>query len=392
MTDALGETTDRLRTGRAGAALATGHEVRRRMAFQRQETADGLLWTALDTVTTPVAVLDRHGRILLANASWGDFLRASDHALEDDGVGADYLQTGILPLHGSRDAASMRIGLRKVLRGVATDFKETICVRQVTGDHWYQISAARFQIGTSVRIVVTHEDTTAVHSAQETVDCLSRQLLTLQDEERQRIAVELHDSTTQQLTAAGLYLSSLRQKSPRDPETLQIIEQIERTIDEAQKEIRTFSYLLHPPYLDRDGLRSTLTRFIDGYARRTSLRATLRIPREVDCFAPPVQLALLRIVQEALSNVHRHASATVVRVRMKTTRTMFLFDISDNGRGLGGSQDHPAGLGLPGMHERIHRLGGALKILSGERGTCIVGKVPLAQCRHGETAHGTPLI
>ena len=125
------------------------------------------------------------------------------------------------------------------------------------------------------------------------------------------------------------------------------VEQIEQTLGEARKEIRTLSYLLNPPYLDRDGLRTTLMRFVDGFARRTRLAATAQIPQKVDGFVPEVQLALLRIVQEALSNVHRHASASRVTVRIKIRRTMVLFGIFDNGKGIGSAV---AGVGATGEH------------------------------------------
>ena len=194
--------------------------------------------------------------------------------------------------------------------------------------------AARLTIGGLDKVVVTHEDVSAVHAAQRTVDALSRRLLTLQAEERERIAVELHDLTAQQLTAAGLFLHSLRSRHTIDAELQRSVEQIEQTLGEARKEIRTLSYLLNPPYLDRDGLWTTLMRFVDGFARRTRLAANAQIPHKVDGFVPEVQLALLRIVQEALSNVHRHASASHVTVRIKIRRTMVLFGIFDNGQGI----------------------------------------------------------
>ena len=177
---------------------------------------------------------------------------------------------------------------------------------------------------------------------------------------------------------------SLRKSAATDAET-------QRTFDEIgawskkRKEIRTFSYLLHPPYLDRDGLKTTLVRFVEGYGRRTGLNASTQIADSVDGFAPDVQRALLRIIQEALANVHRHASATKVLVRMKKTKRSILFDVSDNGKGMADFNEDdmsgiPAlGLGLPGMQARISQMGGVLKIVSGKLGTAVFGKVPLLQ-------------
>jgi two-component system NarL family sensor kinase len=360
----------------------------------RQEPAQGydqpetLVNAALDALTTPMAVLDGYGRILLVNTSWRELLRLSGRTVDNDGIGAHYLDLGIPGPVAEHDALALRIGLRKVLRRAAERFQYVVRVQHDRADQWYQVRAVRVAIAGCVRVVVTHEDVTAVQTAQRAVEDLSNRLLTLQEEERHRIAAELHDSTAQQLTGAGLYLSSLRSRLPDDAETRRTVGQIGRAIHEAQKEIRTLSYLLHPPYLHRDGLRATLTRYVKGFASRTGLKATSLIPREVDAFLPEVQLALLRIVQEALSNVHRHASAARVVVRIKRTRTALLFGIFDDGRGIGAvpgkagaSRTRPMGLGVPGMHARIHQLGGVLRIRGGSRGTIVLGRIPLARCR-----------
>ena len=354
---------------------------------QTSEHPDQLIKAALDALAIPTAVLDGNGRIRLVNICWLDLLHASGRSVEDDGVGAGYLGSGILGTMSKRDALVLRTGLRKVLRRTAANLQCVVHVDRGGAEKWYRIRAARLTIGGLDKVVVTHEDVSAVHAAQRTVDALSRRLLTLQAEERERIAVELHDSTAQQLTAAGLFLHSLRSRHTIDAELQRSVEQIEQTLGEARKEIRTLSYLLNPPYLDRDGLRTTLMRFVDGFARRTRLDATAQIPHKVDGFVPEVQLALLRIVQEALSNVHRHASASHVTVRIKIRRTMVLFGIFDNGQGIrsavarvGATGEQPPGLGVPGMHARMRHLGGALMIRGNRRGTTVFGRIPLVRC------------
>ena len=348
------------------------------------ERSNGLLWSAFDTVETPVAVLDANGRILLVNASWRRLSQQINGARERDVTGADYLAVGLAGAIAPRHALALRIGLRKLLRGTAASFEHQACVKQAGTDRWYQVRATRVEAGGPIRVVVTHEDITALRGAEQAVKAVSQRLLTLQQQERQRIAAELHDSTCQQLTAASLHLGALRRTAQTDPLALEAIDQIGRSLGEAQKEIRSFSYLLHPPYLGRDGLRTTLMRFVEGYGRRTGLKATTQIADEVDGVVPAAQLALLRIVQEALSNVHRHARATKIAVSMKTTRTSLLFSIGDNGKGMGDGEmpgDRPAGLGVAGMRARVGQLGGTLRIASGARGTTISGKVPLSRCR-----------
>jgi PAS domain S-box-containing protein len=347
------------------------------------ESDDALLDATLNAMPTHVAILDGHGRILLVNKSWRYFIRALGQLSPEDLTGVEYLRSGILGALDRRHAQVLRFALKALLRGEVERFQHVIHVTHTK--RWYQISVARFEHGDANRVVITHEDISAIHAAQNTIKELSRRLLDLQEEERKRIALDLHDSTAQQLAAIGLSLMALRRKSSGDAETHRLFDEIEHIVGDAQKEIRSFSYLLHPPHLARDGLRMTLLRFIDGYRRRTGLQASAQITDEVDSFAAHVQRALLRIVQEALANVHRHACASEVLVKFRTTRTMLLLTVADNGKGMDEierwdvSSPRAFGLGLPGMHARITQLGGVLKILSGTRGTTVSGKVPLVQ-------------
>jgi two-component system NarL family sensor kinase len=350
-----------------------------------QKASDALLDATLNAMPTHVAILDGGGRIILVNRSWRYFVGMTDQPRSGDLAGVAYLSSGILGALSRRHAQMLRLALKAMLRGDVDRFQQVI--RTANTDRWYQISAARFRLGEASRVVVTHEDISAIHTAQDTIKNLSQQLIDLQEKERQRIAVELHDSTAQQLTAIGLYLMSVRKSAANNAEAQRTFDEIERLVEEAQREIRTFSYLLHPPYLIRDGLKATIIGFVKGYGRRTGLRASVQITDEVDGFTPAVQRALLRIIQEALANVHRHASATEVTVRMKKTAKTLLFDVSDNGKGMDGfkasrlSEVRELGLGLPGMHARISQLGGALRIVSGKQGTTVFGRMPLAQRR-----------
>jgi len=350
-----------------------------------QKASDALLDATLNAMPTHVAILDDGGRIILVNRSWRYFVGMTDQSNAGDLAGVAYLSSGILGAMSRRHAQALRLALKTMLRGDIERFQHVI--HAANTDRWYQISVARFRIGEASRVVVTHEDISAIHVAQDTIKGLSQGLIDLQEKERQRIAVELHDSTAQQLTAIGLYLMLVRKSAARDVETQQAFNEIERLVEETQREIRTFSYLLHPPYLVRDGLKATIMRFVEGYGQRTGLHTSAQIADEVNGFAPDVQRALLRIIQEALANVHRHASATEVVVRMKKTAKTLLFNVSDNGKGMAGFKEgrmshvRELGLGLPGMHARISQLGGVLRIMSGKHGTRVFGKVTLVQSR-----------
>ena len=381
------------RPERIGAGFQTGLgrflEVAQQPGTEKSRGApdrsDDLLDATLDAMPTPVAILDSDGRIIFVNARWRDFLTGCSLSIPGHGVGIEYLRAGILGAVDRRDALALRTALAAILRGRTEHFRLTIRTSLMGQDQWYQVSATRFLMETSTRVVITHEDVSAIHAAHETITNLSQRLLNLQEEERRRIAVELHDSTAQQLTAISLYVMSLRQASAPDTTNQKIFDDIEHSIEEAQKEIRSFSYLLHPPYQDRDGLKATLDRFVDGYARRTGLKVAAEISGDMDGFTAEAQRALLRIIQEGLSNIHRHATATDVLVKLKTAKTVLLLNIADNGRGIEAAdcdilRDSPPGLGLAGMRARVRQLGGTLKIFGGKQGTRLFGRIPLARC------------
>ena len=142
-------------------------------------------------------------------------------------------------------------------------------------------------------------------------------LLALQDEERRRIANELHDSTAQHLIAIGLNLMRIRPDAAREGKTRDILDEIDGSLEKAAKELRAFTYLLYPPDLQSEGLSATLERYVEGFGTRTGLKITLKSCPSVDLLSLSLQQALLRIVQEALTNVYRHASATSVSVNFR---------------------------------------------------------------------------
>ena len=236
--------------------------------------------------------------------------------------------------------------------------------------------------GKPVRVSGVVMDITKRKMAEDEARQLSQRLSTVQDEERQQIAQELHDSTMQHLAAMNLTMMSLKARAASDAKMRKLCEDIEGSLDEASRELRTFTYLLHPPELEMDGLRSTLRRFVEGFATRTGLKTRLDISREADELPLPVQQCLLRVVQEALANVHRHASASQVSVTLKCIADQIHLVVSDDGKGIEGISKQQigkapkAGLGIPGMTARFRQLGGDLHIQSDARGTTLHGVIP----------------
>jgi PAS domain S-box-containing protein len=214
---------------------------------------------------------------------------------------------------------------------------------------------------------------------------LSHHLMQIQDEERRHIARELHDSAGQTLTALGMNLARVIQHSKNaSPELADIAEEAQQLVRELSKEIRTTSYLLHPPLLDESGLSEALGWYVQGLKERSGLEITQSIPEDFGRLSEEMELRIFRIVQECLTNVHRHSGSKVAAIRLKRTDQTVFLEIEDNGRGISPErlaeiQSHGAGVGVRGMRERVLQCGGDMKIESEGWGTKISISFPFAQ-------------
>jgi len=183
--------------------------------------------------------------------------------------------------------------------------------------------------------------------------------------------------------AAGLGLGRLEAKLQQSPSGLRTCGEIGEQLDGALMELRIFTYLLHPPNLANDGLRATLVEFVEGFARRTGLHASIQVSSRLDEASAEIQRSVLRVVQEALANVHRHAGASRVHVGAKLVAERLVVRIRDNGQGMKRADlsagRHQMGVGIPGMHARLQQFGGDLKIRTGIGGTSLLAYVPLSQ-------------
>ena len=267
------------------------------------------------------------------------------------------------------------------------------------------------QRGSSVRIVGSHTamDDAATGAVERTstrraAANLGVRLLSLKEEVEQRIASDLHDSTSQHLIAASLNVLRMRRAMSGNAGAERLCDDIDASIDQAQREIRAFTYLLHPQNLLTDGLKVTIEQFVDGFSARTSLKTSLEIAPEVDKLSYERQCAVLKVIQEGLANVFRHAHATQVRIAMEATETHFELRIADNGRGMPVShaRSGPAvislGVGIPAMRSRLQQIGGNLEIHSSSarvrRGTTLCAVIPhslpLKRARLPERRHSHP--
>ena len=210
---------------------------------------------------------------------------------------------------------------------------------------------------------------------------LSYTLMTTQDEERRRIARELHDGLGQDLTAAKMMLSSLSQpekfpgaKQPALAEALSMI-------NAAIGQVRTMSHLLHPPLLDEMGLFAALRWYLDGFEKRSGVKTVFEISHELPCREPELEMAIFKIVQESLTNVFKHAEASQVVVHVEECDGCALVSVLDNGKGLGSAsqplESSGYGMGMVGMKHRVEEYGGQLFLRDTGSGTLVEARIPL---------------
>ena len=207
---------------------------------------------------------------------------------------------------------------------------------------------------------------------------LSRRLLTLEDEERRRLARELHDTTAQWLAALSMNLSVLSESADVFNQRAQAAlgEAITLT-DQCLREIRTVSYLLHPPELDELGLESALSRYIAGFINRSGIEVEMEAAPDLGRLPQTVETAVFRIVQECLTNVHRHSGSRTGRVRLIRGPSNLVLEVQDAGHGIRGGA--PSGVGIASMRERVQQLNGRLDIASYRGGTTVKVTIPLSR-------------
>ncbi len=199
---------------------------------------------------------------------------------------------------------------------------------------------------------------------------LDAELVALQEKLYRRIASELHDSTCQHLIAASLGVMQIKNALKNPLKAAEHCEQVDLSISRALNELRSLTYLLHPQSLFEGGLKATIERYAEGLAVRTSLVIEVSISPAVDSLSREKQRSLMRIVQEALTNIYRHAKATRVDITIEAKEKEFLLEIRDDGQGMMASSrvcrlHAPAlGTGLRIMHSKLEEMGGRLEILS----------------------------
>jgi PAS domain S-box-containing protein len=329
------------------------------------------LRTLINGYPESLFLIDRKGTILAANEIMAQRL---GHSV------AEIIGTCIDDLMPAEVAAPRRVRVEEVIRtGRSLQFEDTRGGRHFSC-HMHPVLN---DIGQVFRVAILAQDITERKQAEEALRNLTGQLLQSQDEERRRIARELHDTTAQQLVGMLFSLNSLKKHlaEPAHPVLAESMSVTKHCIDE----IRTLSFLLHPPQLDHFGLAGAIQDFIAEFARRSGLEIKLELAQVKKRLDPEYELALMRILQEALWNAYRHSGSRTATVRLFKSDGEIHLEIADAGQGIPapksgrkGTAKVQTGVGIHGMHERLRYLGGRLDIQTGPTGTTLRAIVPLA--------------
>jgi PAS domain S-box-containing protein len=236
--------------------------------------------------------------------------------------------------------------------------------------------------GVAVRMIGTGTDITRRKLAEEELQLLSTRLLDAQDQERRRIARDLHDGTAQLLSTILFNLETLTAtiKLPNDLQPT--VSECKASCTQALNELRTLSYILHPPMLDLLGLSACFRWYLQGFSRRTGIEVQLTTTPDIGRLPGKIETDLFRIVQECLANIHRHSGSRTAQVRLELRATEVVLQVEDQGHGMPASpvnqtNTRPAGVGLSGIDQRLRYLGGHMEVESNSHGTTITAVVPL---------------
>jgi len=355
------ETVNAIRNGAVDAFVVQEPEGERVYAL---ETADLPYSVLVDTMQQGAAMLDRNGEILYCNTSLASLVGQTRESLL--GVPLKALISDQLAFQRLLQEAELRSceGEMQLLRtdGILIPAKFSCCL----------LSSDKSTIG----VLIT--DLTA---QKQEADIVAR-LQQGQDEERRRLARELHDSVGQLLASIAMNIARLRADSHRlTPEVTELVIQNGSMVNEITTQIRTISHLLHPPLLDEMGLPLALRWYVDGFMERSKIQTTVEVPEDFDRLPPETEIAVFRAVQECLANVHRHSGGSSCSVKLVRDGHELELQVEDSGSGIPKEKlanvMSSGGVGLRGTRELVRRLGGTLTIDSSESGTTVSIKLPI---------------
>jgi two-component system NarL family sensor kinase len=330
----------------------------------------------IDGLPEQVALVDDQWIILAVNKAWTK--TAALYGYDALIPGTNYLEfCAARANEGHSPAAIVVDGIKEMQSANRPWFRFTYHGKDRWEGFAFQLCVNRIQVGDRTLYTVTRYDVTELVHLRQMREEFSHSLIEHQGEERRRMAREVHDSTMQLLAGMGMSLGQLK-RTRHSKASGEIVDEMEQLLTEAQRELRAISYLAHAPEVSEIGLAKALRQLAGGFGRRTGLNIAMDADEDVK-LSPAAEVAVYRMVQEALSNVHRHSRATDAAVGLYQRRSILHVAIADNGIGM---PDHVRrGVGLASMRDRIEELGGRLMIRAGHPGTVLIASVPA----HAET-------
>ena len=339
-------------------------------------------YTAKEAIGQHISMIIPRDRLdeetkLLARLSQGDRIDHFDTIrVRKDGATLDIS----LSISAVRDSAGKIIGVSKIARDITA--RKRIERELHQSEERFRTLADALDTQVQFRTQELRRRNAEILQQTDQLRDLSGRLMFAQDQERRRIARELHDSAGQNLAALGMTLARLENDANRDPALLsKSIKHAQDLIQKLTEEIRTTSYLLHPPMLDELGLSSALRWYTEGLTERSGISIELNIPDDLGRLAPEVELAIFRLVQECLTNIHRHSGSKTAVIRIAREPDKIYAEVQDHGKGISTErlaeiQSHGVGVGITGMRERVRQSHGELTIDSDPLGTKITAIFP----------------
>jgi len=336
----------------------------------------GMMQPLIDALPEQIALLDNQGTIVAANRAWRKIVR--EHGHEEASLGRNYRDFCVISAAtGYQPAVEALAALDDLASGRRKFWQLVYNGGERWSHHDFRICFHRIVGGDRPLILVTRFDLTEVLALRRLKREFGISLTKTQALERERLARELHDSTAQSLAAAGLLVGRFRHDTPNE-EILEAVDELQQLLGEAQQEIRLIAYLAHPPALEKMGLVGALESLLEGFGRRTGLDTEFEIFGDPIPVSAAAELALYRIAQEALANVHRHARAKRIRLLLCFGKRATHLVIADDGVGIPpGTLADPgsAGVGLASMRARLSEIGGRLGLRRLSPGTAILASV-----------------
>jgi len=395
-------------TGQTVQLAVTRDVTARREAGEKLRRSEEELRALADSIPQLAWMANPEGHVFWYNRGWYEYTGTTQDQMEAGGWLAVH-DPNVLPRVLEKWNESVRTGtpfeMEFPLRGADGEFRWFLTrvspFRDQDGKvtRWFgtntnideqqqllrSLSEARDQLEKRVE-----KRTAQLATANESLRDLSARLLKVQDEERRRLARELHDSVGQILAALSMNISAVQSQSHKlDSQGAAAVAENVQLLEQVSREIRTISHLLHPPLLEIAGLASAIRWYVDGFSERSKIKVDLEIPSDFGRLPDDVELAVFRITQECLTNIHRHSGSATAAICIQQKGNRLTVQVRDDGKGIPPEkqweliESSQGGVGFGGMRERVRQLGGTLKIQSDETGTVIIATLQIDIGRQG---------